>query len=48
MPSVEQFNRKKVKLKGFLTQIKLKVRYKEIKLSIVIDQMAYTELFLTG
>jgi hypothetical protein len=37
MPSVKQFNKEKVKLKGFLTQIKLKVRYKGIKLSIVID-----------
>jgi hypothetical protein len=37
MPSVEQFNREKVKFKGFLTQIKLKIRYKGIKLPIVID-----------
>jgi hypothetical protein len=46
MPSVEQFSREKVKLKGFLTQIKLKIRYKGIKLPIVIDQVAYIGLFL--
>jgi hypothetical protein len=28
MPSIKRFNREKVKLKGFLTQIKLKIRYK--------------------
>jgi hypothetical protein len=28
MPSIKQFNREKVKLKGFLTQIKLKIRHK--------------------
>jgi hypothetical protein len=48
MPSVEQFSREKVKLKGFLTQIKLKIRYKGIKLPIVIDQVAYIGLFLVG
>jgi hypothetical protein len=37
MPLVKQFSREKVKLKGFLTQIKLKIRYKGIKLPIVID-----------
>jgi hypothetical protein len=28
IPSIKQFSREKVKLKGFLTQIKLKIRYK--------------------
>jgi hypothetical protein len=46
MLSVKQFSREKVKFKGFLTQIKLKIRYKEIKLPIVVDQVAYTGLFL--
>jgi diketogulonate reductase-like aldo/keto reductase len=46
MPSVKRFSEEKVKLKGFLTQIKLKIRYKGIKLPIVIDQVAYTGLFL--
>jgi hypothetical protein len=48
MPSIKKFSGEKVKLKGFLTQIKLKIRYKGQKLPIVIDQVAYTGLFLTG
>jgi hypothetical protein len=28
MPSIKKFNREKVKLKGFLTQIKLKIGHK--------------------
>jgi hypothetical protein len=46
IPSVKQFSGEKLKLKGFLTQIKLKVRYKGMKLPIVTDQVAYIELFL--
>ena len=45
---VKRFNSEKAKLKGFLTQIKLKIRYKGVKLPIVVDQVAYTGLFLTG
>ena len=37
MPLVERFSGKKAKLKGFLTQIKLKIRYKGVKLPIVVD-----------
>jgi hypothetical protein len=48
MLSVKWFSGEKVKFKGFLTQIKLKVRYKGIKLPIVIDQVAYIGLFLAG
>ena len=48
MPSIKRFSGKKAKLKGFLTQIKLKIRYKGIKLPIVVDQVAYAGLFLTG
>jgi hypothetical protein len=29
MPSIKRFNREKAKFKGFLTQIKLKIRYKK-------------------
>jgi hypothetical protein len=46
MPLVKRFSEERVKLKGFLTQIKLKIRHKGQKLSIVIDQVVYTELFL--
>ena len=48
MPLVERFSGKKAKLKGFLTQIKLKIRHKGVKLPIVADQVAYAGLFLTG
>ena len=36
MPLVKRFSGEKVKLKGFLTQIKLKIKYKGIKLPIVL------------
>ena len=35
MPSVERFSGEKAKLKGFLTQMKLKIRHKGAKLPIV-------------
>ena len=47
MPLIKRFSKEKVKLKGFLTQIKLKIRYKGVKLPIIINQVAYVELFLT-
>ena len=37
IPSVKKFSDKKAKFKGFLTQIKLKIRYKGVKLPIVAD-----------
>jgi hypothetical protein len=43
---VKWFSGERVKLKGFLTQIRLKIRYKGQKLPIVVDQVAYTGLFL--
>jgi hypothetical protein len=46
MPSIKRFSGEKVKLKGFLTQIKLKIRHKRQKLPIVADQVVYTGLFL--
>ena len=48
MPLIKRFSGKKAKFKGFLTQIKLKIRHKGAKLPIVVDQVAYTGLFLTG
>ena len=36
------------KLRGFLTQIKIKITNKGLGLPTVIKQVAYTELFLTG
>ena len=48
MPSVKRFRGEKSKLKGFLTQIKLKIRHKGQKLPVVVDQVVYVGLFLTG
>jgi hypothetical protein len=48
IPSIKRFSGEKAKLKGFLTQMKLKIRHKGQKLPIVIDQVAYIGLFLAG
>jgi len=48
MPSIKRFSGKKIKLKGFLIQIRLKIRNKGAKLLIIVDQVAYVGLFLTG
>ena len=37
IPLIERFNREKAKLKGFLTQMKLKIGYKGAKLPTVVD-----------
>jgi hypothetical protein len=37
IPLVKRFSGEKIKLKGFLTQIKLKIGHKGIKLPIVIN-----------
>ena len=48
MPSVKQFSGEVYKLKGFLIQIKIKIVNKGVGLLIVIKQVAYAELFLSG
>ena len=48
MPSVKQFSEKVYKLKGFLTQIKIKIINKGLGLLTVIKQVAYTGLYLLG
>ena len=48
MPSVKYFLGEAYKLKGFLTQIKIKITNKGLGLLIVMEQVAYTGLFLTG
>ena len=45
---IKRFRGEKSKLKGFLTQIKLKIRHKGIKLLIIADQVVYIGLFLIG
>ena len=48
MPLVKYYLGEVYKLKGFLTQIKIKITNKGLGLPTVIKQVAYTELFLTG
>jgi hypothetical protein len=45
---VKYFSGEVYKLKGFLTQIKIKITNKGLGLPIAIKQVAYVELFLTG
>ena len=47
MPSVKQFLGKVYKLKGFLTQIKIKITNKGLGLPTAIKQVTYIRLFLT-
>ena len=47
MLSVERYLGEAYKLKGFLTQIKIKITNKGPGLLTVMEQIAYIELFLT-
>ena len=46
--AVKQFNGTRVKLKGYLTQMSLKLRYKGPKIATPADAVVYTGIFLTG
>ena len=46
MPSVEYYLGEAYKLRGFLTQIKIKITNKGLGLPTVIKQIAYIGLFL--
>ena len=48
MPSIKRFLGEVYKLRGFLTQIKIKIVNKRAGLLTVIKQVAYTGLFLSG
>ena len=48
MPSVEHFIGELYKLRGFLTQIKIKITNKGLGLPMSIKQVAYMGLFLSG
>ena len=48
MPSVKYFLGEAYKLRGFLTQIKIKITNKELGLLTVIKQITYIGLFLLG
>ena len=47
MPLVKYFLGEAYKLKGFLTQIKIKITNKGLGLPTAIEQVAYIGLFLT-
>ena len=47
MPLVKYFLGEVYKLKGFLTQIKIKITNKGLELPTAIKQVAYAGLFLT-
>ena len=44
---VKCFSEEVYKLRGFLTQIKIKITNKGLRLPIAIEQVAYIGLFLT-
>ena len=46
--AVKRFDRSRTKLKGYLTQILLKLRYKGPKIATPPNTVAYTGIFLTG
>ena len=48
MPVVKRFNRIRLKLKGFLVQIRLKLHNKGHKVLTQAEVVAYMGLFLTG
>ena len=48
MPLVKRFNRIRLKLKGFIAQIRLKLYNKGHKVPIQANAVAYTRLFLLG
>ena len=48
MPIIKRFNRIKSRLKGFLTQIRLKLHCKGYKILTLANAVVYAGLFLIG
>src|SRR6266702_3957733 len=48
LPSIEQFNGTRLKLKGFLLQMRFKIIQEKAKIGTPMDQVIYAGLFLTG
>ena len=46
MPAIEKFNRDQLKLKGFLTQIKIKINNKRLKLVTPFNKIIYAGMHL--
>jgi len=48
MPSIKKFNRDQSKLKEFLTQIKIRINNKGLKLVTPFDKVIYAGMHLIG
>jgi len=48
MPLIKKFNKDQSKLKGFLTQIKIKINNKGLKLATPFDKIIYAGMHLIG
>ena len=48
MPSVKRFSGEIYKLRGFFTQVKIKIVNKGLELLTVMEQVAYAGLYLLG
>jgi len=48
MPAIEKFNGDRLKLKGFLTQIKIRIDNERPKLTTPFDKIIYAGMHLIG
>jgi len=48
MSSIKKFNRDQLKLKGFLTQIKIRINNKGLKLATPFNKVIYAGMHLIG
>ncbi len=48
LPFIKRFDGTRLKLKGFLLQMRFKVIQEKDKMGMLMDQIIYTRLFLTG
>jgi len=48
MPAIKKFNKDQLKLKGFLTQIKIRINNKGSKLTTPFNKVIYAGIHLIG
>ena len=48
MPAIEKFNRDQLKLKGFLTQIKIRIDNEGLRLATPFNKVIYAGMHLIG
>ena len=48
MPLIERFIKDKVKLKGFITQVKIQIDNKRLRLPTLVEKIVYAGIYLTG